>query len=299
MAETDIFNPTNWTAAGLVFNPNPSYGFTRKMGANRQLARPRFGIFPSRDIMNGGHIFSLSWLNTDITTAERIIAFYHDFKDGYFTIIDQDWNQRQYVGRFMTEPENAHPANGKYTFQGITFEEMPQARMLSYPTAALYGHPLNVVDDYLNPRVSMMQGAWTIQVSPLASMFMPVPSLSTPSALEAFDALGTAGDWAATAYVGFGFQMMFRLAPTLGVINLLLDGNPVVTGLDLSNGTAAGLAGATLAVTAAVPVAELPAFVTVTMTGVPLDIHRIQVTAIGPSVAGGVSILFPQVTYIY
>ena len=301
MAETDIFNPTNWVAAGLPFNPNPSYGFTRKMGANRQVTRPRLGLYPSRDSMNGGHIFSLAWLNTDITTAQRVIAFYHQSKHGYFTLIDQDWNQRQYVGRFMTEPELGHPANGKYSFQGVVFEEMPQARMLTYPSLALYGHTLYVVDDYLNPLVALMQGTWATQVSALA------PAGSTaqmPSALEAIDVAPVVGDWAQTGYVGFGFQMIFRLAATLGVINLYLDDVQIVGQLDLSNGTYTVAAGPTVTVTAAS--GGTPATVTVTYINVPLDQHRVKVAVVGASgggvvasAGGGTSIIYPALEYIY
>jgi hypothetical protein len=294
MAETDIFNPTNWTAAGLIFNPNPSSGFTRKMGANRQLTRPRLGIYPTRDIENGGHIFQLGWINTDLTIAERIVQFYHNFKDGYFTLIDQDWNQRQYVGRFMNEPEGGHTANGKWTYQGIQFEEMPRARMLVYPSLALYGHPLNVADDYLSPRAALVQGAWAIQVSPLAP---GGSTTSTPSALEAIDVTPAAGDYAATAYTGFGFEMNLRCGAAMGKVTVYLDLVGIVVGLDLSNGTYVSVAtGVTVTPTS---VSGVLSYVTVAFTNVWLDLHRVMIQYVGASAAGGVSITFPQLTYAY
>lgn len=304
MAETDIFNPTNWQALGYPFNPNPSYGFERRMGANKQAQRPRLGLWVERDVMNGGHIFGLNWINTDVTVAERLIEFYHGFKAGYFTLIDQDWFGRQYVGRFMAQPNIVHTANAKYTCMGLLFEEMPQARMLTYP-GLQFGHPLNVVDDYLNPLAALMQGTWTIQISPLAAAtFTTAPTLSTPAALEAIDLIAAVGDWAQTAYVGFGFQVVFRLSNTLGSVNVSLDGAVLVTGLDLSSGTAtATAAGTTLAVTAAA--GGVPAFATLASTSVPLDMHYVTVIAAGPSTgstAAGAStwsIVFPQVTYIY
>jgi hypothetical protein len=302
VAETDIFNPANWQELGFTFNPNPSYGFERKMGANRQIQRPRLGIYPEREVMNGGHVFSLAWINTDITTAQRVIEFYHSFKGGYFTLIDQDWFGRQYVGRFTNEPNVGHPANAKYTFQGVIFEEMPQARMLTYPSPTQFGYPLNVADDYLNPLVALMQGTWVIQVSPT---FRGGTS-SMAAALEAIDVTPAAGDWAQTAYTGFGFQMIFRLAPTLGTISILLDGNAVAT-VDLSNGTATAVAaGVNVSVQSN---ASFPGpfagtnlsgpFVNVTDQNVPLDQHRVKVVYNGPSAAGGVSIIFPQMGFVY
>ena len=309
MAETDIFNPTNWTAAGLTFNPNPSYGFTRKMGSNRQIARPRMGIYPERDVMNGGHVFSLMWVGTDLSTMQRINSFYHAFKAGYFTLIDQDNEGRHYVGRFMTEPEPSHPANGKYTLQGVVFEEMPRARMLQYPSNfVIDGHTINVVDDYLKPRVAMMQGAWTIQLSPTA------PAGSTPqqpALLEAFDAIAAIGDWAQVEYVGFGFFMVFRLDPSLGTVNIFLDGNLIVQSLDLASGNNALLAGGLGA--SCIPTSSYGGVVgtsggaaidvILTVPNVSLDVHRVKVQAVGPnsSAASGspYAIIFPQLTYIY
>jgi hypothetical protein len=306
MAETDIFNPLDWQAAGFAFNPNPSYGFERKMGANRQVQRPRLGIYPTRDVMNGGHIFSLAWINTDFTTAMRVVQFYHDFKDGYFTLIDPDWNQRQYVGKFMTEPNVGHPANAKYTFQGVVFEEMPEARMLVYPSLELYGHPINVVDDWLNPRVALMQGNWVIQVSPSAP---GGSTLSTPSACEAYDAAGTAGDYAQVGYTGWGFQMTFRTAAGLGKVDISLDGALLLSGLDLSTGAVTGgtFAFSTRAnslAALAVPAPILSGFsvspsVTVSFPSVPLDMHVVTVTAAGAGAGGGSSIIFPQLVYSY
>ncbi len=296
MAETDIFNPTNWQALGFAFNPNPSYGFTRKMGANRQVQRPRFGIYPSRDVLNGGHVFSLSWLNTDITTAERISSFYHNFKAGYFTLIDQDYNGRQYVGRFMTEPEISHPANSKYTIQGVVFEEMPRARMLQYPTNfAVDGHPLFVVDDYINPLAALMQGGWVTQISPLVAATGSSSSI-TPAAIEAYNQTAAVGDWAATGYVGFGFQMVFRIAANLGVVHILLDNNYIVEGLDLSTGNATQLIGDTLTLTPSV--GSVPAYVTLSEIAV-LDAHVVKVVYAANSTGGGTGMIFPPLTYIY
>jgi hypothetical protein len=299
MAETDILNPPGWqvTVNGGM-NPNPSYGFSRKPGANRQQQRPRLGPFFSRDVGNGGHVFPLVWVGTDLATAQRVTKFYHDFKHGYFTFINPDWGGRHFVGTFTSEPATIETGNGKWTIQDATFEEVPTARMLQYPNDwANDGHPINVVDDYFPqgspaPRVALMQGAWVLQLDPRISG----ASATDPKAYEAFNAVPSGGDWAQMQYTGWGFQMTFRMANTLGKIHIALDGVEIVTALDLSAGTAS----ATTAV-ASIAVSAFGSFssVTVTAVSVPLDIHLVMVTYAGAGAAAGVSILFPALEYIY
>ncbi len=295
MAETDILNPLNWHALGFAFNPNPSYGFSRRMSNNRSMQRPRLGPWITRDIANAGHIFPLSWINTDITTAQRVVKFYHDFKNGYFTFINPDWSNRQFVGRFTAEPEVIGTANGKWTIHGAQFEEIPTARMVVYPyDFANDGHPINVVDDFFpggvpNPLVALMQGTWVTHLNPT----LGAPSATDPTAYEAFNVTPAAGDWAQTQYTGWGFQMVLRLANTLGAVHVLLDGVQILTSLDLSSGAAAATTGlAALTVAAGVSV-------TVTALNVPLDMHRVKLVYAGPSAAAGVSILYPALEYIY
>ena len=308
MAETDIFNPANWQAAGLAFNPNPSYGFSRRMGANRQVTRPRLGRYPSRDTENGGHVFSLGWVNTDQTTTDRIEAFYHNFKDGYFTLIDQDWNGRHYVGRFTSEPTPVHTANGKWTVQGVTFEEMPQARMLVYPSLALYGHMVNVVDDWLYPRIALMQGGWVTQPAPVAPFLAPAGfagGANVPASYEAYNANALLNDWVQYGYTGFGFQLAFRLAPTFGAVDIYLDGVRLVEALDLSNGgsTPVNVLGPQAQIE--VSGTQLASFAVVTCVNCPLDMHLVKIIATGVgagNTTSGVatfSLAVPGITTIY
>lgn len=314
MAETDILNPTNWVALGMPFNPNPSYGFSRKMSNNRLMQRPRLGPFITRDVGNAGHIFPLSWVNTDLTTARRVTKFYHDFKHGYFTFINPDWGGRHFVGRFTSEPEAVQTANGKWTIQGCTFEEIPTARMLSYPSDwANDGHPLNVVDDFFPggtpmPLVAFMQGAWTLQQGIFYST--SATPLTDPASYGGFINAPAAGDWGQVQYTGWGFQMTFPLALSNGVVNVYLDGVEIIAGLDLSNGTCAS---STSVVSLAV--VTLPSVITrhvtgvqVTVVNVPLDIHLVEVqvaTTTGGagtalvSAGGGTSAVFPPLEYIY
>ena len=312
MAETDILNPTNWAALGMPFNPNPSYGFSRKMSNNRLMQRPRLGPFITRDVGNAGHSFPLSWVNTDLSTARRVVKFYHDFRNGYFTFINPDWGGRNFVGRFTSEPEAVEVANGKWTIQGALFEEIPTARMLTYPNDWAHdGHPLNVVDDFFTggtptPRVAFMQGAWTL--GQIAFSGFGVPATLDPTTYVGIDVAPAAADWAQTQYTGWGFQMTFPLAQTYGVVNLYLDGVEIVTSLDLSNGTCVSSSAiVNLNVTAGVP---HPTWVNVTVTNVPLDIHLVKVQVTGttggtfgptalPSAGGGTTAIFPPLEYMY
>jgi len=207
--------------------------------------------------------------------------------------LNPDWDGRNFVGRFTSEPEAIETANGKWTIQGAMFEEVPTARMLVYPNDwANDGHPINVCDDFFplgvpKPLVALMQGTWITQLNPK----LAGPSAADPTAYECIDVTPAAGDWAQTQYTGWGFQMTFRLAATLGAIAIALDGVTLTT-LDLSTGVATGSTGI-------VSVVVTGAAATVTVTNVPLDIHLLKVAYAGASTAGGVSIIYPALEYMY
>ncbi len=292
MAETDILNPADWVGAGLDFNPNPSYSSPLVPGDNSQTQRARMGAPYTREVSNFGHTFTLQWIGTSPSIKDRVVKFFHDFKSGYFTYIDIDGNGRQYVGRFTSRPNPSQAAHGKWNIQGLTFEEMPQARMLVYPSDfSIYGHPINVVDDWLGLRVAAMVGSWAAQPVPGAT------SVTDPTQFEVFNAAGAVGDWAQVQYVGWGFQLVFRTAPTLGKVDIYLDGIVLVPGLDLSNGIS--IAGVAVTAPATVTLTTGSLFITVTAANVPLDIHRVKVYASGAGAGSGTSILFPQLRYIY
>jgi hypothetical protein len=301
MAETDILNPVQGFWAALGGNPTWNYDYTRKKANNKQEQTARLGYPTSRDITNAGHAFTWNWINRPLSVIERVENFYSDFKDGYFTVIDWDNGERQFVGRFLDTPNTKEVENGLWTIQGLAFQERPRSRMLVYPgDFTNWGHPLNVADDDLNPRVALMQGTWLIQPIPISSTF----TASMPATLEAIDVTPAAGDWAQTAYVGFGFQFVFRLAANLGTITISLDGTAIAT-LDLSNGTATGVASGVTAVVTNGGNYPNPgfyysgSFCTLTFQNVQLDMHYVTIAYAGASAAGGVSIIFPQLTYIY
>lgn len=265
MAETDILNPVRRFWDELNDNPNWSYGWIRKTASNKSLARPRLGRRYSRETMNGGYSANLNWIDRPYSTVLYLKKFYEQFQGGYFTLIDYDGFGRHHVGNFTTEPQGIETANGKYTIQGLTFEEAPQARMLEYPS--MFGkssHPIFAVDDYLNPQVAT-SGNWIVNSL--------VDHSVAPGDCEMLNRAPIAGDFAQVEYVGWGFQMAFRTAPQLGLIDIYVDGVKVVPGFDLS---------------AAIDYSAQPWWVAagdgqparVRVVNMPLDKHRVKVVAL-------------------
>lgn len=258
MAETDILNPTKGWWDELGDNPNWSYGWVRKSASNKQLAQPRLGRRYSRELMNAGYTANLNYIDRPYSTVLYLKRFYEQFQGGYFTLIDRDGGYRHHVGNFTTAPDAVETANGKYTIQGLVFQECPQARMLNYPSDFdNSSHMIYSVDDYLDPLVAT-QGAWTPQLTPA----MAGTPLTAPSSYEMLNPAPVAGDFAQVEYVGWGFQMMFRTSALLGLCDIYIDGAIYISGLDLSTGNGPGIAGG------AVQKIDLP-----------LDKHRVKVVA--------------------
>ena len=119
-----------------------------------------------------------------------------------------------------------------------------------------------------------------------------------PSALEAYNASAAVGDWAQTQYVGWGFQMKFRLASNLGVVCIYIDDNEAVVDLNLTTGAAASFGSPLVVSSVTAGSGGSPSSVFVGGAAVPLDIHRVKVVASANNPAGA-GIIFPQVTYLY
>ena len=280
MAETDILNPVAGWWDVLGDNPNWSYGWTRKTATNKRLARPRLGRRYSRELLNAGYSMTLNWIDRPYSTVLYLKKFYEQFQGGYFTLIDRDGGGRHHVGNFTSEPVGVETANDKYTVQGLIFEECPQARMLIYPSDfAASSHLIYSVDDYLEPLVAT-QGAWTPQLAPT----MAGTSLSAPSSYEMLNAAPVAGDFAQIEYVGWGFQMLFRSDPLLGMCDIYIDGSIYIAGLDLSTGNGPGVAGGLIQ-----------------KVDLPLDKHRIKVVAKATTGASSTAngVIYPYVQVIH
>jgi hypothetical protein len=297
VAETDILNPTTEFWKTLNDSPNPSFGFERRSASNSSLSKARLGAPYSRETMNDGFAFSLTYLNRPWSTILRLKYFYEAFKGGYFTYIDYDGGGRHHVGRFTTPIYEKEIANGSYSVQSVVFQEMPQARMLKYPCDFVnWSRTINVLDDFMNQAVatySVTAGAWALQLNPA----LVAPSVTDPTAYEIYNAAPTLAtvapancDWAQIQYVGWGFRMQFRQAANLGQVAILVDGAPLCI-IDLSSGS--------------LPVgsAALPSGVTVangllTVRKMPLDMHRVMVQAYAANAGAGTAAIFPAVTVI-
>jgi hypothetical protein len=295
VAETDIINPTTQFWKDLNDSPNPSYGFERRSAANSALSKVRLGAPYSRDTMNQGFAFALTYLNRPWTTILRLKHFYEQFKSGYFTYIDYDGGGRHHVGRFTTPINAKEVGNDCYTVMLAVFEEMPQARMLVYPADfANWSRTIYVLDDYLNPTVanySAIANAWVTQLNPA----LVAPSATDPSAYELFNAACSVNDWAKIEYVGWGFQMQFRIGAGMGAVALYIDEVYQHFLIDLSTGNRIADGSGFLP--------PLPAGMTcaaglLTVVNLPLDTHRVSVQYAQPGGAAGTAVAWPAVKVI-
>jgi hypothetical protein len=231
MPATDILNPSStWTEA-LQDSMNPNYGFTRKR-ASTQLKKKAVGGIPwTRETQNTGHVFTFSWLQRSEACAQRLKQYYEQYEDGFFTIIDwDDPTQRQYVGRFTSEVAPIETGNGRYDVQNVTFEEMPQVPMVSYPSnwnddSVFFG----VNNDFGDQKLAT-QGAWTestlgaapsITLGGFARTTLPLAVMNNPGT--------NAGDWATYEYRGYGFQLWLVTGPAQGKCDVYLDGVNLTT----------------------------------------------------------------------
>jgi hypothetical protein len=291
VAETDILNPQRGFWPDIGDNPNPSYSSVRRSAANSTLAKARLGPPYSRETMNQGFAFEFNYVDRPWSSMLRLKQFYENFKGGYFTYIDWDGGCRHHVGRFTTPVNPQETANGKYTAQGLIFEEMPQARMLNYPANfAHWSRTINVVDDFLNPAVatfSASPGAWVTQLNPS----LPAPLSTRPQDYEVYNAAPTAGDWAQIEYVGWGFSMKLHTGTGMNQVQLFIDGVYQHFLIDLSTGNRIADSSGYLP--------PLPAGMTcaggnLINTNMPLDKHRVMIQATGE----GAGLAFPAVTVI-
>jgi hypothetical protein len=286
LAETDILNPVQGWSDALGLNPNWSYGWIRKTASNKKLAQPRLGRRYSRELANGGYSASLNFIDQPYAQVLRLKRFYEQFQNGYFTLINWDGCGRHHVGNFTTPPNEVETANGKWTIQGLTFEEAAQARMLRYPSDFMQAsRVIYAVDDYLVPQIASQQDrvfsslhrGFTAQLRPGFS------NANAPVSFESLNLNPDPGDFAQMQYVGWGFRIPFRVASGLGQCVVSLDGVQQITIDQSTGGQVAGLplpAGATLANG------------TLTMLQVPLDVHRIKISYNGtPGANGGGSAL--------
>jgi hypothetical protein len=229
MPETDILNSTTNWQSDIEDSMTPDYGFTRKR-MSTQLHKKAVGGSPwTRETQNTGHSFTFSWLSRTWACVQRLKQYYEQYEDGYFTIIDHDGGGRHFVGRFTAEVSPVEVGNETWDVQNVTFEEMPQAPMVSYPSdwdheSILFG----VYNDRGDQKLAI-QGSWTegaiaapgitlggILRGAGGALPLPIVAMNNPGT--------TAGDWATFEYRGYGFQLWLITGPAQGKCDLYIDG---------------------------------------------------------------------------
>lgn len=276
MPASDILNPTQGWDPVLGDSMNPSYGFTRKR-ANTKLNKKATGGTPwTRETQNTGHTFVLSWLGRTLACVQRLKWYFEQYEDGFFTIVDWDGGGRQYVGRFTTEVTPTETANNKWDVQQVTFEEIPQQAMLSYPSD--WAHDAIVFfinNDFSDQKLAFNSptNLWT-QTSRTAAAGTFLSGATTPSFglqqlinanaaavlnYTTMDNVGTAaGDWACYEYRGYGFRLYMLKGPAFGKCDIYID----------------GVLYETLDCYAAVNVGPV---MVLAVPSLPLDFHRVQI----------------------
>lgn len=213
MPQTDILNPTP------THPLNPDYGFQKKRPVTHLVAKANQGVPYYRELTDTGHQFVFNWADKPRTAIDRLKWYYEQYRDGFFTYIDHEDGGRQYVGRFSAAVEPVPTAHGRWTVQGVTFDEIATAPMLKYPnrwdTDSVWRFAVN---DFSQRMVAAQSGSWTLAANSQAK-----------SGYEFVNANTNTTDTAAYQYVGYGFQFWARTGPNMGQANLILDGTSLGT----------------------------------------------------------------------
>lgn len=223
MPETDILNPTAIWESDVQDSMCPNYGFSRKRPATL-LQKKAVGSTPwTRETQNVGHVFSLSWLTRSWACVQRLVQYYEQYQDGYFTIIDHDGGGRHFVGRFTSDVAPVEAGNGMYDVENVNFEEIPMVPMVQYPNDWDHESILfNVQNDFGDLKLAT-SGAWTlgnatapqITLGGILRATLPTAIMNDP---------GTANDSATYEYRGYGFQLWMQTGPAQGQCAVYLDG---------------------------------------------------------------------------
>jgi hypothetical protein len=217
LAASDILNPTP------THPLNPDYGWQKKRPVTHITVKAAQGAAYYREMTDLAHQFLLNWGSTpdcqkSADEIARIKYFYEQFRDGFFTLIDHEGGGRHYVGRFTTPVEPIPVGHNRWAAQGVLFEEVPGATMLTYPNRwdkdAIWRY---VLSDFGELKVAL-SGNWAVETN---SQFLGGHDLIW--------APGQAGDWAQMAYVGYGFQFWARTGSDSGIADLYLDGTQIAT----------------------------------------------------------------------
>lgn len=264
MPETDILNPEPGWDPDLGDSPSPSYEFERDR-ASTQLVKKAIGGVPwTRETQNTGHSFPLNWTGRTMGLMELLKWYFEQYEDGFFTIIDWENGGRHYVGRFTGKFAAKLTANNTWNIT-LTFEEMPQAPMVEYPSNwAQDAIAFFVNNDFGDQKVAT-SGAWTqtarVGIAGITSTERRTLAIGT--AYTTIDDPGTAADWAQYEYRGYGFRLYMLKGPEFGQVDVYVDGVLNTAALDLYNA------------------ADIGPQIVLTVQSLSLDFHRVKVIADG------------------
>jgi hypothetical protein len=202
---------------------NPDYGWQKKRPTTQAVLKASAGAAYFREITDIGHQFALNWGTTvdsqkSWTDIARLKRYFEQYRDGYFTLIDWEGNQRQYVGRFTTPVEPIPVGHNRWAAQNVIFEEVPGAEMLVYPgdwtnesiwrhTENDFGDIMPSVDDWTN---------WTLLDENSAGSQGPVDA-TIEGAFELTFNMAGSGTSAAQPGTGFFFGIPAG-ATILGIV---------------------------------------------------------------------------------
>lgn len=278
MSERDILNPKRGYDPDLGDSMNPNQGWQRTRTSTLAIAKPAGGRPIGRETGNAGHTYQMSFTRRNLAVTERLKRFFEQFENGFFTFIDWD-SGRQYVGRFVGEMPQSFPVNGRFTSQGWTFEEVPGVPMLEYPQDfSRWGISQRPVDDFGDLQTACTAAAPNSWAQPAAVADPETGVMVQPRQLVL--AASTAGDSITHEYRGYGFRLSCGLGPQYGTAQLIVDGQNVQV-IDFYAAEDMGVQ------------------VVYTSTQMSLDLHRVQLVAVGKNAAAtGNGLLWDQIEVI-
>lgn len=225
MPETDILNATVAWEEDIEDSMTPDYGFTRDRKSTLLRTKAVGGSPWSRETQNTGHSFSLSWIGRSWACVQRLKWYWEQYEDGFFTIIDHDGGGRHFVGRFTGDSfPMIEKGNSLWDVQGLAFEEMPGAPMVTYPSDWDHdGVLLAIANDFGDQKVAT-SGAWTQATAAAASLTLGGFARTNLSTAAMTNPGTTAGDWVQYEYRGYGFRLYMLTGPGYGKADVYLDG---------------------------------------------------------------------------
>lgn len=262
MSERDILNPKPGYDPDIGDSMNPSYNFSIERPSTSATSKAAGGAPRGREVENGGHVLSLSWIGRTRACVRRLKRFQEQFEYGYFTFIDHEGGGRHYVGRFTSSVKASPTSNNKYDVQNVTFEEVPTAPMLKYPTEwEADGVTFDVVNDY-GDQIVATGGTWNQNLREAGT--------DDEAELITLDNAGTAGEWACFEYRGYGFRLNLMKGPAFGQAKVFVDAVEVAT-IDCYDAD------------------EVGSSIVLCQEAMPLDLHRVKVVCLGSKNAAATS----------